>query len=715
MLEYAKAYDKLGWVVMPIKPNDKRPIIKNWSKIQSNDETLDKFKDTSNIGIIMGATSNLVCIDVDVKNADGIATLEKLEEQLGELPQTVMSETPSGGIHYYFKYVKGIRNRKNVGEGIDIQADGTQTVEAPSQIDGTYYEWVNSPFEYEIAELPQKWKQYLCEEVDEDTLLLSNKPFEAPSEVEEGGRNNTLASYVGSLLGKKLKKATVLKKALKYNEESCNPPLDEDEVKTIVDSMIKTDKTNKVNNVEKSINESKLDSGNEDDLKVDWISFDETGTVSINDKKFAEWYVKRNELYCINDRFYTRYGQISDNEFRNNIHNIIGGIITTRLSAKVESLLASVKNEAFTKLDAPDKYKVQFDNISFDVRHGKLEECDTFFTLHQIPHNYDAKADCPKFKRFINNLFYEEDIPVIQEYLGYCLVPNTLAQTALFIIGEGGEGKSRIPVLMEHIIGADNVVVGDFEGLQDKFSTSSLDKQMLFMDDELTLTALDDTSNFKKIVTAETAMEVEVKGKPKYKTKLYSRIICCGNGAIQSKFDRTDGFYRRLLLCKVRPVHYDKPDRTLSDQLDKEIPGIINWMLEGLCRVVKNGFIIEPSKRMSDEVQSLRDNSDTIQLFMNDEQFIDYTFDEEDKVSIKQLYDAYENWCQDNSYLIIHKNTFGKTIRRTYKSTLSKKLMNPQRVNELISKEKVYINKKQVRGVVGIKLKNYKKSFTVSA
>lgn len=715
MLEYAKAYDKLGWVVMPIKPNDKRPIIKNWSKIQSNDETLDKFKDTSNIGIIMGATSNLVCIDVDVKNADGIATLEKLEEQLGELPQTVMSETPSGGIHYYFKYVKGIRNRKNVGEGIDIQADGTQTVEAPSQIDGTYYEWVNSPFEYEIAELPQKWKQYLCEEVDEDTLLLSNKPFEAPSEVEEGGRNNTLASYVGSLLGKKLKKATVLKKALKYNEESCNPPLDKDEVKTIVDSMIKTDKTNKANNVEKSINESKLDSSNEDDLKVDWISFDETGTVNINDKKFAEWYVKRNELYCINDRFYTRYGQISDNEFRNNIHNIIGGIITTRLSAKVESLLASVKNEAFTKLDAPDKYKVQFDNISFDVRHGKLEECDTFFTLHQIPHNYDAKADCPKFKRFINNLFYEEDIPVIQEYLGYCLVPNTLAQTALFIIGEGGEGKSRIPVLMEHIIGADNVVVGDFEGLQDKFSTSSLDKQMLFMDDELTLTALDDTSNFKKIVTAETAMEVEVKGKPKYKTKLYSRIICCGNGAIQSKFDRTDGFYRRLLLCKVRPVHYDKPDRTLSDQLDKEIPGIINWMLEGLCRVVKNGFIIEPSKRMSDEVQSLRDNSDTIQLFMNDEQFIDYTFDEEDKVSIKQLYDAYENWCQDNSYLIIHKNTFGKTIRRTYKSTLSKKLMNPQRVNELISKEKVYINKKQVRGVVGIKLKNYKKSFTVSA
>lgn len=714
MLEYAKAYNKIGWVVMPIKPNDKRPIIKNWSKIQSNDETLDKFKDTSNIGIIMGATSNIVCIDVDVKNADGIATLEKLERELGELPQTVMSETPSGGIHYYFKYVKGIRNRKNVGEGIDIQADGTQTVEAPSQIDGNFYEWVNSPFEYEVEELPQKWKQYLCEEVDEDTLLLSNKPFEAPSEVEEGGRNNTLASYVGSLLGKKLKKTTVLKKALKYNEESCNPPLDEDEVKTIVDSMIKTDKTNKANVVEQNIKESVMETSNENDTKIDWISFDETGAVTINDKKFAEWYVERNELYCVNDRFYTRYGNIIDDEFRNNIHNIVGSLVPTHLSAKVESLLASVKNEAYTRLDAPDKYKVQFDNISFDVRHGKLEECDTFFTLHQIPHNYDAKADCPKFKKFVSNLFYEEDIPVIQEYLGYCLVPNTLAQTALFIIGDGGEGKSRITVLMEHIIGENSLVIGKFAGLQEKFSLVSLDKQMMFIDDDISLEALDDTSNFKKIVTAETAMEVEPKGKPKYKTRLYSRILCCGNGAIQSKFDRSDGFYRRLLLCKVKPVHYDKPDRTLSDQLDEEIPGIINWLLEGLCRVVKKGFIIEPSKRMKGELQSVRDNSDTIQLFMSDEQFIEYTGEKDDKVSIKQLYDAYESWCQDNSYLVIHKNTFGKVIRKTYKLNLSKKIMNPQRVADLVSHEKVYINKKQVRGIVGVKLKNYKKSFTIS-
>lgn len=705
MIDYAKKYDEIGWVVMPIANNSKIPIIKNWSKIDSNEKTLDKFSDDSNIGIIMGKKSGIICVDVDVKKQDGLKTLEELENKLGKLPGTVTSKTPSGGLHYYFKYVEGIRNRKKVGEGIDIQADGTQTVEAPSVIDGVSYEWIYDPFDYEVAELPQLWKDFLCEKNNEGVVTLTPLAFEAPDEVTEGSRNNTLASYVGSMLGKKLKKKTVLNKALKYNKEACDPPLDDEEVEQIVNSMIKTDKHNKAAAVNEKL-------GDEEIGLPEWMSFDETGNVTILEKNFAEWYVERNELYCVNGRFFTRYGHIVDDEFKNNIHNIIGSLVPTGLSKKVNALLDAVKNEAYLKMDTPDKYKVQFDNVSFDVKDGELKECDTFFTLHQIPHNYDASADCPKFKKFIKGLFYEEDIPVVQEYLGYCLTPNTLAQTALFIIGEGGEGKSRIPVLMEHIMGPNSVVNGKFHKLQDKFSLVNLDKQMMFIDDDISLEAIDDTSNFKKIVTSETYLSVEPKGKAEYKTRLYSRILCCGNGAIQSKFDRSDGFYRRLLICKVKPVSYDKPDRTLSDQLDEEIPGIINWLLDGLCRVVKNGFIIEPSSRMNDEIKVLRDNSDTMSLFMNDDQFVDYTLDENDKVSIRQLYDAYEHWCNDNNYMVIHKNTFGKTIRKIYKSVLSRKT-DAKTVVSLTSIERVYVDHKQVRGVVGVKLKNYKNSFTI--
>ena len=716
--EYIDKYKELGWVVMPIAHNEKRPVIKNWSKITSNEETIGYFNEGSNLGVIMGKASGVMCVDVDIKHADGLATLADLEEKLGELPKTVMSETPSGGIHYYFKYDKNIINRKKVGEGIDIQSDGTQTLEAPSVIDGNTYEWVYDPFEYEVAELPENWLTFLCNKGDIDELQLSAAPFEAPKQVPEGGRNNTIAQFVGSMLGRKLQKNTVLNKALKYNQEACDPPLDDDEVRTIVESMIKTDISHKSERLKDSINENlpktPVDTDKDSNTLPPWIFFDETGTPSIDEKKFAEWYVGRNEIHCVNGRFFSRYGLIADGWFESNIHNIIGTIVKTKLAAKVSDLLKAVKNECFKDVSEPDPYKIQFDNCAINVENGRLEQCEDFFTLHQIPHNYNPDAKCPIWLSFMKTLFHEEDIRVVQEFLGYCLVPNTLCQTSLFITGEGGEGKSRITIMLEHILGENSVVIGDFKGLQDKFSMSSLDNQMLFIDDDLSLDALDDTSNFKKIVTAETMLEVEPKGKPKYKTKLYSRILCCGNGAVTSKFDRSDGFYRRLLVCKVKPIAKDrKVDRRLSEKLKKESEGIINWMLEGLLRVVNNGFVIDPSDRMAGNVKELRDNSDTISLFMKDEQYIEYTLNEDDRVSIKQLHEAYEDWCNRNAYICIHKNSFSKTIRRVYKQLLKDQTDDSDLAMSLVNIERATIDGKQVRSCCGIRIKNYKNSFTV--
>ena len=441
------------------------------------------------------------------------------------------------------------------------------------------------------------------------------------------------------------------------------------------------------------------------------MTFDETGAPCVDEKKFSEWYVERNQIHCVNGRFFGKYGLINDGLFEHDIHNIIGSIVKVKLASKVKDLLAAVKNEAYMNAEAPDAYKIQFDNIAFDVSSGELVECDRFFTLHQIPHEYDELADCPTWIKFINGLFEKDDIPIIQEFLGYCLIPNTLAQTSLFITGEGGEGKSRITIMMEHILGANSVVIGNFKGLQEKFAMVSLDNQMLFIDDDLSLDALDDTSNFKKIVTAETMLEVEPKGKPKYKTKLYAKILCCGNGAVTSKFDRSDGFYRRLLISKVKPVPANRvPDRRLSEKLKEETPGIINWLLEGLLRVVNNGFVIEGSNDMKKQVKELRDTSDTMYLFLDDDQYITKTYDREDKVSVRELYQAYETWCNDNGYLCIHKTTFGKTIRKVYKDYMRKNNADSETVDKLTMVERVYVNEKQVRGMVGIKLVS--KSYT---
>jgi len=44
-------------------------------------------------------------------------------------------------------------------------------------------------------------------------------------------------------------------------------------------------------------------------------------------------------------------------------------------------------------------------------------------------------------------------MPTLQEFLGYCLLPTTKGQKMLMLIGKGGEGKSRIGLVMRSLLG----------------------------------------------------------------------------------------------------------------------------------------------------------------------------------------------------------------------------------------------------------------------
>lgn len=106
------------------------------------------------IGLPTGEPSGVFVLDIDVKaSANGYETLAALEAQNGKLPETRAVKTPSGGTHYYFKHVPGIRNRGNLGVALDIRGSGGYVCAAGSRMaDGRAYEWVdpNAP----IAEAP---------------------------------------------------------------------------------------------------------------------------------------------------------------------------------------------------------------------------------------------------------------------------------------------------------------------------------------------------------------------------------------------------------------------------------------------------------------------------------------------------------------------------------------------------------------------------------
>ena len=76
------------------------------------------------------------------------------------------------------------------------------------------------------------------------------------------------------------------------------------------------------------------------------------------------------------------------------------------------------------------------------------------FCQNRLPVKYDPKAPTPdRWLTFLHELLDDADIPTLQEYLGYCLIPSTKGQKMMLIVGKSGEGKSRIGLVLKRLMG----------------------------------------------------------------------------------------------------------------------------------------------------------------------------------------------------------------------------------------------------------------------
>jgi hypothetical protein len=228
VLDEAIKYCSLGWRVLPVK--GKQPQIKNWPSAASNNpfDARRWFRRECNIGVATGQQSGIVVLDIDPRNG-GDSTLQQLERELGSLPPTVKALSGGGGVHLFFQWFDAAKSTSIAG--IDFQADGKMIVVAPSMhpITGALYEWECSPFDKAPAALPKTWRDRFCGAVGHED------GFSQP--VEQGRRNDYLASVAGRLRNAGEPAPAIRNKLLEHNATDCLPPLTLDEVEAIAASI----------------------------------------------------------------------------------------------------------------------------------------------------------------------------------------------------------------------------------------------------------------------------------------------------------------------------------------------------------------------------------------------------------------------------------------------------------------------------------------------
>jgi len=233
-----------GWSVIPVRARDKRPLIA-WQERQHKRAGARQVRawyakwPQANLGIVTGAVSGLVVMDVDPKHG-GAESLDELERRHGPLPMTVEAVTGGGGRHLYFAHPGGIvPNRAGLAPGIDVRGDGGMIVAPPSvHPSGAVYAWKagHAPEALAPAPLPGWLLSTVAAGLHSGHPLSYWRRLVAEG-VPQGERNTTIASFAGHLLWRGVDPDVAAELLLCWNRVRCRPPLPDDEVARTVESI----------------------------------------------------------------------------------------------------------------------------------------------------------------------------------------------------------------------------------------------------------------------------------------------------------------------------------------------------------------------------------------------------------------------------------------------------------------------------------------------
>lgn len=246
MLLYALDYARRGFAVFPLKPHDKAPITVNGVNAATTDEaqieTWWRKTPNANIGIATGQISGGICvIDMDIdeeSGKNGIRTLKDWQDRYGVIPPSATVRTGRGGLHYYFRAQKEVRNRVNLLGGVDIRGDGGYVVAPPSvHSNGNKYEWAVPIEERGIVDIDNNIEYLLFHEDS-----LSKPSYIAPDIIPQGERNGSMFKFACMLQAKGVSDAAIYSAAMDENMAKCKPPLTEKEINLIVKSVFRYEK-----------------------------------------------------------------------------------------------------------------------------------------------------------------------------------------------------------------------------------------------------------------------------------------------------------------------------------------------------------------------------------------------------------------------------------------------------------------------------------------
>ena len=400
----------------------------------------------------------------------------------------------------------------------------------------------------------------------------------------------------------------------------------------------------------------------------------------INEVQFCQEFLEEQPMKCIQGRFFTVDGLVDDEEsLKMEIYGWIKDHTCCGIAKKATQLLDALRLACYSPPLPVQLDRIHVANGTYFLDGRFTEEKE--YCMNRLKVQYDPNASVPeKWISFVNALLTETDVLTLQEYMGYCLSPTNKAQKMLLILGKGGEGKSRVGLVLRSILG-DSMNTSSIQKVEtNRFARADLEYKLLMVDDDMKMVALPQTSNIKTIVTLEDKMDIERKGQQSIQRPLYVRFLCFGNGSLTALYDRSYGFYRRQIILTTKERDPNRrDDRFLAEKLKAESEGIFLWCLAGLQRLIQNNYEFTISDAAKSNLEEAISDSNNIPRFLESEGY--FRFKADGQITSKELYALYELWCDENSGKAVSPKSFGNYMCQ------NEKQLNLERSNNVRNRD----------------------------
>ena len=290
------------------------------------------------------------------------------------------------------------------------------------------------------------------------------------------------------------------------------------------------------------------------------------------------------------------------------------------------------------------------------------------FATACLPIECDPDAECPLWLQTLEEIFPNKSMAanpktglpeivdrrcrVLQQFVGWILLPNRLRlEKCLILYGSGANGKGLIMNVIRKLVGLPNISSLQLERVGGPHVLAQLLGKLVNLVSEIGRVERFEEGLLKQLISGD-PVTINPKHQPEFTTILGLKLIFATNN-LPPINDKTRGTKRKLILMLLQESFEGREDFGRERALEAELPGILNWALEGAVDLIACGGFAECD--MCNQAATKHGlDCDPIEQWILDRCRIAPDWE----IPLAEVYENYKDWCAATGHGTLNATNF---------------------------------------------------------